>query len=60
VSIHSSWDPVPADTAPTDSDDGLQLLTRRDAGQALQTAMTIPALAGPSPAGIAEPLKVTK
>lgn len=38
----------------------LQLLTRRDAGHALKVAMTIPALAGPSPGRDAEPLKVPK
>jgi hypothetical protein len=30
----------------------LQFLTRRDAGHALKAAMTIPALAGPAPAGM--------
>ena len=30
----------------------LQLLTRRDAGHALKATMTIPALAGPAPAGM--------
>jgi hypothetical protein len=30
----------------------LQLLTRRDAGHAPKAAMTIPALAGPAPAGM--------
>ena len=30
----------------------LLLLTRRDAGQALKAAMTIPALPGPPPAGM--------
>ena len=30
----------------------LLLLTRRDAGQALKAAMTIPALSGPLPAGM--------
>jgi hypothetical protein len=30
----------------------LLFLTRRDAGQALNVAMTIPALAGPPPAGM--------
>jgi hypothetical protein len=38
----------------------LQLLTRRDAGQALKAAVTTPALAGPGPGRDAEPLKVTK